>query len=352
MLSTTAPITAVIAATAASIAAAQPVLYASGQLLIPGDPDIPPGQPGHDDTRENYIYSINPLSGVATPVSPVTSGLPAALGAASNGVLYGFSSGQLVIVDPITGTQADVGPDSGLSSTAFDITDGGVGYIVPFDALFNTQQIHAVDLGSGTVTPIGSASAIGDAIDTARSLPLGTAEPFAISLGSVGATLYAVDLDTDSLVAIESSTGDASVVGQIGAVGAANGGAYSGFAALTGIDENADGSFDALIGVVNFFNDGSGTQRLGGVARFDLSSGDWSLVGTNPGIIFFGLGSVPGSGRLCAADLAAPLGTADIFDIITFFDLFSEQDTRADFRPDNAFDIFDIIEFFEVFSTC
>lgn len=35
------------------------------------------------------------------------------------------------------------------------------------------------------------------------------------------------------------------------------------------------------------------TIRLGGVARLDLTTGTWSLVGTNPGVIFFGFCSSP-----------------------------------------------------------
>jgi hypothetical protein len=135
---------------------------------------------------------------------------------------------------------------------------------------------------------VGSSAAIGDAIDAAAGNAPGTAEPFLISLGSVGGTLYGVDLDTDSLIALDPDDGSASVVGAIGAVGASNGGGYSGFAALTGIDEDADGVFDALFGAVNF---GPAGERLGGLARFDLSDGTWSLVGTNPGLIYFGFGA-------------------------------------------------------------
>lgn len=45
------------------------VIYASGQRLTQA-------LPGHNDIRENFIYAIDPLTGVATPVSPQTSGLP------------------------------------------------------------------------------------------------------------------------------------------------------------------------------------------------------------------------------------------------------------------------------------
>ena len=51
-----------------------------------------------------------------------------------------------------------------------------------------------------------------------------------------------------------------------------------------------DGMFDALFGAVNFFDDDGNAAtdvlRLGGVVRYDLTDGTWSLVGTNPGVIF------------------------------------------------------------------
>ena len=264
-------------------ASAQPVIYASGQLLIPGTD-------GHDDSRENYLYEINTLTGEATAISPVTSGLPAAMGATASGHIFGFSAGQLVEINPTAGTTTAIGANNGLSSTAFDITASGSAYITPFDGDFNTQQLFNIDLHTGAATAIGSASAIGDAIDTARGTALGTAEPFVISLGSVGNTLYGIDLDTDTLVSIDSLTGAAGVIGSVGAVGLANGGGYSGFSALTGVDEDLDGSYDALFGSVNY--DPAG-ERIGGLARFDLTTGEWSLVGTNDGLIYFGFASSP-----------------------------------------------------------
>ncbi|MEO1297550.1 MAG: PEP-CTERM sorting domain-containing protein, partial [Cyanobacteria bacterium J06636_16] len=125
----------------------------------------------------------------------------------------------------------------------------------------------------------------------------GTANPFVISLGSVDNSLYGIDLDTDSLIQFDPETGDAAVVGEVGTVTADNRAIFSGFAALTGVDSDADGQFDALFGNVNFVDDDSDpatpAQRLGGIARYDLSDGSWDLVGTNPGVIFFGFGASP-----------------------------------------------------------
>ena len=270
-------------------------IFATGQLLIPGDPTIPPGAPGHDDTRENFIYEIDTSTGLATPVSPVTTGLPGALAGTSDQRLLGFSSGQLSQLDLFTANQTPIGANNGLNSTSFEVLPDDRGFLAPFNAAFETQQLFSIDITSGTAVPISaSTSEIGDAIDAATGNQPGTSEPFIISLGTVGDVLYGIDLDTDTLVALDSNTGTASIVGAVGAVASVGGGGFSGFAALTGVDQNADGVFNALFGAVNFFDDpATGFERLGGVARFDLTDGTWSLVGTNPGVIFFGFGSSP-----------------------------------------------------------
>ncbi len=286
-----------VSATCSTQASAAATIFASGQLLIPGDPDnIPPGQPGHDDTRENFVYAIDTTTGVATPVSPVTTGLPAALAGTIDGRLLGFSSGELREIDPATATQTPIGANNGLSGTGFEVLPDGRGFLVPFDGNFDTQQLFSIDIATGSAAPISvSTTEIGDTIDAAAGNAPGTSLPFLISLGAVGETLYGVDLDSDSLIALDADTGAASVVGAVGAVGSVTDGGttFSGFAALTGVDEDQDGEFDALFGAVNFSDDGVDFSRLGGVARYDLSDGTWELVGTNPGVIFFGFGSSP-----------------------------------------------------------
>lgn len=268
-------------------------IYASGQLLVEGEPGT------HDDLRENRIYAIDTVTGAATPVSSVVSGTPAALAGTVDERLFGFRNGQIGEVALSSGVFTPNGAPTNLSVTALDITTDGRGFVLPFDANFATQQLHRIDLMTGQVTPIGGATAIGEALETAFGLDPGTAAPFIISLGSAGQTLYGVNLEDErtNLIAIDPDTGTASVLGAPDAVAAANGEGYSGFAALTGVDENGDGEFDALFGNVNFFdndNDPSTpTIRLGGVARYDLAVGTWSLVGVNPGLIFFGFGSFP-----------------------------------------------------------
>ena len=277
-------------------------LYASGQLLIPGDPAIPPGQPGHDDSRENYVFAINSATGAATPVSPLTSGLPSALGATVDGALWGWASNGLQVVDPATGTTTPAGPATPFSATGFDVTADGVGYGVTL----GDDQLFRVDLSTGVATAVGAAGAVNAALAAAGAID---PNAFIISLGSVGDSLYGIDLDTNSLVAIDPATGTASVVGALGAVDGVGAGIFSGYAGLTGVDEDADGDYESLFGVVNFINPGGpiGSVRLGGIARFDLSDGSWDLVGLNENVIFFGLASAPAVPEPTSALLAACL---------------------------------------------
>lgn len=270
----------------ASTASAVPLL-ASGQVLIPGDPSIPPGQPGHDDTRENYIFEIDSETGIATPISPVTTGLPAGLGATQS-TLYGWQSNTLQVVDPFAGTTTPAGPSTPFSATAFDVSAGGVG----FGMTIGDDQLFSVDLATGNASAVGSAGLVNDALELAGEVD---PDAFIISLGSVGDLLYGIDLSTDSLIEIDPADGSADVIGALGSVDLVGNGIFSGYAGLTGVDENADGEFDALFGVVNFINPAGpeGTVRLGGIARFDLTDASWDLVGLNEQVIFFGLASAP-----------------------------------------------------------
>lgn len=254
------------------------------------------GDPSH--STGNHYYRIDTTTGIATPISPLLSG-SAPAGLATVGTqLVGFKDGQHGTIDPVAGVFTPVGLSNGLAITGYEVL-GGQGYGVPTSG--SERRLQRIDLTTSAATPLGLGSPIGSALDGFFGDAPGTNAPFIIGLGSVGGTLYGVHLGTgkNNLVAIDPSTGSASVLGTPNAVGTGGGpglGSYSGFAAMTGVDENNDGAFDALFGNVNFFDpDGSGpqpSQRLGGVARYDLSQGTWSLVGTNPGLIFFGMGSV------------------------------------------------------------
>ncbi len=281
-------LTAAVGTLCLATSAHSATIFATGQLLTPGDPGIPAGQPGHDDSRANFVYSINTTTGKATPISPATTGLPPALGGTPDGRLLGFSSGQLVEVDRGTGNRTNIGGPAGITSTAFDVLADGRA----FAFTFGDDSLYGINTTTGVATLVGSTGAVNAAL-----LAAGATDPdaFIISLGSVGNDLYGWDLDTGTLIRINPDNGTATLVGALGAAGAVAGGTLSGGAALTGVDEDGDGAYDALFGNVNFLNP-TGPEssiRLGGVARFDLTDGTYDLVGINEGIIFFGFGSSP-----------------------------------------------------------
>ncbi len=277
----------VVAGVAGVVVAAQAqgaIIYASGQFREGTGP------------FENRFYEIDTTTGAATPISGLVTGAPAGLAGTSDQRLLGHAGGQLSEVNPFTGALTPIGAPSGVTATGFDILEDGRGYITPLAGGASRQAAH-VDISTGVVTPIGAPNAIGDAIDAAFGLAPGTSTPFVISLGSVGGTVYGVSLESGrtNLIAINPDTGAASVIGAPNAVGADA--RYGGFAAMTGVDENGDGMFDALFGGVNSFDDdndpGTPSIRFGGVVRYDLVAGTFSVVGSNPGVIFFGFGSSP-----------------------------------------------------------
>ena len=271
-------------------------LFATGQNN--GDPSHATGL---------FYYSIDSDTGKATPLAPITGGNFAGLGDLPDGRVIGFRSNRVVQIDPYTGATADLGPAiGGFSTTSLDALSDGRTYGTPVSG---DKRLHRIDAAAGTATPVGPYNAIGNALDAFYGRPAGTTDPFIIGLGSlarrvnlgtaaapdvvVSETLYGVHLDdANQLVAINPDTGFASVVGALDSVDAAGGDAadYGGFAAMTGADTDGDGLRDALFGNVNF-NDADATLpngRLGGVARYNPADGTFEVVGTNPGLIFFG----------------------------------------------------------------
>ena len=279
-------------------------IYASGQRLTQAIPGV------HDDIRENFVYRIDVATGTATAVSPATTGLPSALGMKPDGSLWGFRSGNLGTVDIPTGSFTPLA-SGGPNATAFDFGADGIPYAVPFNDDFRTQQLFRFEQATDAWQSIGSVTAIGDAIDAKRGTDPGTAQPFVIGLGVVGETAYGIDLDTYSLIGLDRASGVAGVVGEVGAVQSDWRSGFTGFSALTGVDTDADGAFDSLFGAVNFWDhDADPTTpafRFGGLAMFDLATGQWDLVGFNEGVIYFGMASAPAPIPLpAAAWLLAP----------------------------------------------
>jgi hypothetical protein len=222
--------------------------------------------------------------------------------------IVGFKDGQHGDIDPYSGIFSPSGSSNALSITGYEVLDGS-GYGVPVSG--SDRRLHRINVSTSQATPIGSGAPIADALDSFFGEAPGTNAPFIIGLGSIGNLLYGVHLGTNknNLLEIDPSTGLASVLGVPNAVGLSGNpgdGRYSGFAAMTGVDTDGNGLFDALFGAVNFFDpDASGplpSQRLGGLARYDIADGTWTMVGTNPGLIYFGFASTavpePSSGVL------------------------------------------------------
>ena len=147
--------TTLLALALATAASAAPI-YATGQLLAPGDPDIPPGQPGHDDTRENFLYEIDPATGNATAINPATTGLPPALGGTPDGRLLGFAGGQLVEVDVPSGSRTPIGGPTGLSGFGFDVLGDGRA----FTFNLGDDGLYSVETATGDASFVGTAGVV------------------------------------------------------------------------------------------------------------------------------------------------------------------------------------------------
>ncbi len=336
----TIPAIALAAAASLGANANAQVVYASGQFFDGVD-------------RVNRFFEIDLATGEATPASPPLAFFPqAGLAGTPDGRLIGIRAGTIFEIDPADGTETPIA-SVGVTATSLDVLTDGRVFTVARDAFGNYQQLFLIDIAAQTATPLGSPNEIGDAIDIARGTPLGTAEPFVIALGSVGPTVYAIDADSGTLVAIDPDTGDASVVGVVGAITASLTPRFTGLAALTGADTNGDGEYDTLISGVNFDNDFNSLTdplngRFGGVAAYNLATGEATVIGNNSGIIFFGMGAIPAAVS-CRADLNND-GVVDADDFFLFLQLFADADPIADINGDGVIDADDFFEYLALFA--
>ena len=288
------------------------IIYATGRNL--SDTSYPTGP---------YYYQIDTTTGAATRISPLlTANGPNGLSAVGDQIV-GFSAGTHGIVNPIAGTFMPVGTTNGLTLSGYDVLNGS-GYGVPSSGA--DRRLQRIDLTTSAATGLGTGNPIGSVMDTFYGNAAGTNNPSILALGSVGNTLYGVNSGAGkyNLVALNPDTGEATFIGAPNAVATSGnpGARYDGFAALTGVDEDGDNVYDSLYGSINFYDpDGLGgpaaQQDFGGVIRFDLNNGTWSLVGNNPGIIFFGFASPtaaaipePGTVAMVVVGLALAGGVA------------------------------------------
>ncbi len=281
------------------------VLYAVGQAFAPGH--------GHD--TGNYLWSIDIINGEATQIAPIASGI-SGLGTAPDGTLYGRSGLNLYSVERTTAALNLIGSAPSGSATSLEIMPDGRAFVLPFNADFETNQLHTLDLATGAQVPVGSATSILDAIDLAFPSRDMTYGPFIISLGSVGDYLYGMDLETNTLIEIDPDTGDAEAKGDFGAARMeTSDGYWSGFAGLTGADTDGDGFNDALYGIANYYYDFTTQQSSarGAIGLYDLETSTWSLVGENEGVIFYSLASGDATAPIPEPTTLALLGLGGAF---------------------------------------
>lgn len=282
------------------------IIYAAGRNL--SDSSYPTG---------SYYYEIDTDTGLATRISPLLAANGPNGLAAVGSQIVGFSNGTHGVVNPVTGTFTPVGTSNGLGINGYEVLNGS-GYGVPNSGA--DRRLFQIDINTSAATAIGVGNPIGAAMDTFYGNTAGTNSPTIISLGSVGGTLYGVNTEANkmNLVAINPSTGEATIIGAPNAVATSGtpGARYNGFAALTGVDEDGDNVYDSLYGGINFYDPDGTTgpapdQNFGGVIRFDLNNGTWSLVGNNPGVIFFSFASptaaVPEPGTVAMAVMGLAL---------------------------------------------
>ncbi len=265
-----------------------------------------------DDTGmvAHRLYELDPATGKATPLPGSFGPEPSGLAATADGRILALeiahSDGSepapeesaLLEIDPFKGFLTKLATVPAMA-TGFDIFPDGRAFTIPLPDGVAPVQLHTVSLGAGSLTAIGSASAIDDAFAAAfGSSP--AANKRATQLGSVGGHAYAVVRHGTlaNLVRFDPATGAATVLGAANAVTTANGGSYRGIPGLSGRDSDGDGQFDELYGVLNYHDhDGDPEtyfQVIGALVRFNLVDGTWSIVGTNPGLLFSGLASTSG----------------------------------------------------------
>ncbi len=322
---------------------------------------------------QNRYYSIDVATGVATQLSgaPALATTTTGLAFTPSGVAYGVTNaGQLCLPDFSSNTFTNVGP-FGFNPPGIPINSGNLDILADGRAfIYQTNEyspLFQVNLATGAVTPIGGEMTLTTALQLAGGAVGGFDQPIIIGMGSIGGTLYAVEGRTNSLVAIDPTTGDVTVptglAGQLAGGTLLNGNdrsryvAFNGSSSIAGVsgyDSDADGQYDKLFGIVNTF-DGN---RLGALIEINVANGTWELVGTgNAPVNFFALGA-PIAPPPCVADFddgsgtGTPDGGVDISDLLYFLFLFDAGHLDADIddgsgtgTPDAGVDISDLLYF-------
>jgi hypothetical protein len=274
---------------------------------------------------QNFFYTIDPVTGVATQQAPTPGGsIFSAIAADRGGRFFAYSNGAVFSINTTTWTLEQLAPAQGPPATGLDIVLAapgaglGTGYVIPTTG---DVRLHSVNLSTGAATPLGPVGGVAAALDAFYGS--GPNAPFIIGLGSVGTDLFGVHTTSGrtNLVRFNIATGEATPLGTPNNTPGSAGGGWTGFASMTGVDTDNNGHFDALFGGVNFLNG----ARTGAVARYNLADGTFELVNTNPSLIFFSMASSP----RCLADWNAD-GEVEPADIAAFFSGFRAGDADVD----------------------
>ena len=275
------------------------LLLAIGAGLVAGFGAVAQAQPiivacGAPSPGQNFFYTIDPTTGVATQQAPTPgNAIFAALAASADGRYFAWQSGALFEINTTTWEATQLTIANGPTATGFDII-GSTGYVIP---TAGDVRLYEVNLSDGTTTPVGVQGQL--ASDLADFYGASVA-PFIIGLGSVEGQLYGVHTSSGrtNLLRIDPATGEGTPLGTPNNVPGSAGGGWTGFASMTGVDTNSDGTPDTLIGGVNFRN----SARVGGVVRYNLAEGTFELLSTNSTLIFFGMASAPAQASSCNYD--------------------------------------------------
>jgi hypothetical protein len=309
---------------------------------------------------QNFYYSINPTTGIATRLSPMgtPSNPTTTVGLAfdSSRMPVGITNaGQLVRPNFAANTFTNIGP-LGFNPPGIPINAGSLDILTDGRAfIYQTNEyspLYQVDLATGATTAVGLDTTLTDAVLSAGGSVGGFNQPIIIGMGSIGTTLYGIEGRTSTLVAINPATGDVTVPSGVASQlinGTLSNGndriRYSVFSGLTGFDSNNDGQYDKLLMAVNRL-DG---VPIGALAEVNVTDGTWELIGTgNAPVSFFALGTPPG----CRADFNA-VGGVTVQDIFDFLAAWFANDPRANFNGAGGITVQDIFDFLSAwFSGC
>jgi hypothetical protein len=115
------------------------------------------------------LYTLNPLTGAATPVGPLLTATGAPVGMTgmafhpTTGVLYGSTAnaspnipGHLVTINPATGQVSDVGAfGAGVIGTCSDISFNSTGTLFGWESA-GSHHLATINIATGVGTPIGA----------------------------------------------------------------------------------------------------------------------------------------------------------------------------------------------------